>query len=339
MFSKLNYNQQQEQRRQEQQQSMEEKKPTYLQPQPMKHQNVSRLQGEPLRGLTDLPNNGASSSNAMFARQDSLALAASFQQRDRERYPVDFMETELDLDNYLQCFTDLDVPADNIDFDDAELQKVNILYDEQPYSQPVMNGYERHVTYGPGFRKPGEYDQEEYKMNCEVKPETEPIENGATQGRRVSKRPAFDDYQPEFSEDSSDVSESASVDDSYYEPKSKRNKKTGLENFRPQTRARKYHLKADEEKAEPTYKLKRARNNDAVRKSRNKAKELQKKRDDEHDKMKRRIAELEGQLASEREARRQDKELIESLLRNKPIVEKIRASTRHPLERSANYNK
>lgn len=313
-----------------------EHKPDYMLP---KNPHFSRLQGEPLRGLTDLPNNGASTSNTMFARQDSLALAASFQQRDRERYPVDFMETELDLDNYLQCFTDLDVPADNVDFDDAELQKVNILYDgERPYEQPIMNGYEQHVAYGPGFRKPGEFDQDDYKMNCEVKNETEALEI-AQQNRRNSKRPAYqDDYQEEYSESSSEASDPVSADDSYYEPKPKKTKKNGLDHFKPQTRARKYNLKADEEKAEPTYKLKRARNNDAVRKSRNKAKELQKKRDDEHDKMRKRISELEGLLASEREARKRDKDLIESLLRTRPAT-KDRMNGRNPLESSSNYNK
>lgn len=43
-----------------------------------------------------------------------------------------------------------------------------------------------------------------------------------------------------------------------------------LEKFTPTTKARKYNLKPVEEKLDPGYKLKRARNNDAVRKSRSK---------------------------------------------------------------------
>lgn len=327
MFSKLNYNNQQQKED--------------GQPSSMKHSRVSQLQREVPRGLMDMPNQGASTSNMMFNRQDSLALAASYQQRDRERFPVDFMETELDLDNYLQCFTDLDVPADNVDLDDTELQKVNLLYDVEPvYDHPPMNGYERHITYGSAVQKPHEFDSEGYKMNCEIK--MEPEESFT---RRAPKRPpAFEQYDQDYTEESSgeEISDSPSADDSYYEPKGKK-RRTTLEKFRPQTRARKYNLKPDEEKAEPTYKLKRARNNDAVRKSRNKAKELQKKKDNEHDVMKRRIAELEGQLESEKEARRRDKELIESLLRNshnnhrQPTKE--HKSERHPLGSSRNFNK
>ncbi|KAF1745839.1 hypothetical protein GCK72_022286 [Caenorhabditis remanei] len=333
MFSKLTYNHQ-----------AKEDKPMTFDGTPMKNPQLSRIQGEPLRGLTDLPHHGASTSAAgMFNRQDSLALAASFQQRDRERYPVDFMETELDLDNYLQCFTDLDVPADNVDFDDAELQKVNILYDgERPYEQPVLNGYERHVTYGPGFRKPEEFDQDAYKMNCEVKTEEEVLEH-ANKTRRATKRPAYDEYEDDYSGSSNGSEDDGSVDDSYIEPNSKKRKRTGLENFRPQTRARKYNLKADTEKAEPTYKLKRARNNDAVRKSRNKAKELQRKREEEHDKMKRRIAELEGLLSSEREARKRSEDLLETFLRNKaPLMKEQKehkTNGRLILETPSHYNK
>lgn len=227
------------------------------------------------------------------------------------------METELDLDNYLACFTDLDVPADNVDFDDAELQKCNILYDKEPrYDPPAMNGYERHVAYTPGFRKPDEYDNDPYKMNCEVKPEN--VEFEAVKARRQVKKPVtYDAYEQEYAGESTDMSDdTGSVDDSYYEPTSKK-RRTGLEYFKPTTKARKYNLKAEEEKAEPTYKLKRARNNDAVRKSRNKAKELQKKREEEHNKMKKRISELEGLLASEREARKRDQDLLEQLLKAK----------------------
>lgn len=55
---------------------------------------------------------------------------------------------------------------------------------------------------------------------------------------------------------------------------------TALEQFVPKTHARKYQLKKDEEKG-PEYILKRNKNNDAVRKSRAKQRELQKKKDNE----------------------------------------------------------
>ncbi|PIC15047.1 hypothetical protein B9Z55_022170 [Caenorhabditis nigoni] len=323
MFSKLNYSNQ-----------MNNNQPKPYSAMPMKNPQISRLQGEQIRGLTDLPDNGASTSAAgAFTRQDSLALAASFQQRDRERNPVDFMETELDLDNYLQCFTDLDVPVDNVDFDDAELQKVNILYDgERPYEPPVLNEYERHVAYGPGFRNAEDFDPDEYKMNCELKAEAEAA---AERERRIIKRPSYNKYK-DYSPDTSDLSDDDN--DYYYNPNSKNRAGDGLANFKPQTKARKYNLKAADEKAQPTYKLKRARNNDAVRKSRNKAKELQKKREDEHEKMKKRIAELEGLLASEREARKRSEDLLETFLRNKAPKEQ-KVSGRLILETPSNYNR
>ena len=56
--------------------------------------------------------------------KDSLALASSLQQADRERYGphnmLDFLETSMDIDQYLQTFEDLDVPADQVDLDDNE---------------------------------------------------------------------------------------------------------------------------------------------------------------------------------------------------------------------------
>ncbi|CAI2355656.1 unnamed protein product [Caenorhabditis sp. 36 PRJEB53466] len=311
----------------------EEKKPSFNEP--LKPPQFARLRDGPMmRGLTDLPPDGGASTSAAgnFVRQDSLALAASYQQRDRERQNIDFMEAELDLDNYLACFTDLDVPADNVDFDDAELQKVNILYDgEQPYTEPPpMNGYERHVAYTSGFSKPEDFDNDSYKMNCEVKSEQPDYD---TKTRRLIKKPMNYQLYEQHYNDSSDLSDDPSVDDSYYEPISKKKKSNGVDHFKPSTRARKYNLKPVEEKAEPTYKLKRARNNDAVRKSRNKAKEMQKKKEEEHNKMKKRIAELEGLLASEREARRRDQELLEQLLRAKGMKD---GHTRNALE---NYNK
>lgn len=66
-----------------------------------------------------------------------------------------------------------------------------------------------------------------------------------------------------------------------------------LEEYKPQTQARKYHLKKETEKVDPSYKLKRARNNDAVRRSRTKAKEQQQKIFDDYDNMKKRLAAVE----------------------------------------------
>lgn len=230
------------------------------------------------------------------------------------------MEAELDLDNYLQCFTDLDVPADNIDLNDAELEKANILYDgDRPFEPPVLNGYERHVTYGPSYQLPDRYEPESYPMNCDIKPEVET----SIKSRRPIKRRTYEDYQ--YTGHSSDSSENESLGDSYVEPV-KKSKRSSLANFKPQTKARKYQTKPADEKAEPTYKLKRARNNDAVRKCRNRAQELKKQKDEEYDQMKARIVELEQLVESERQGRLRSEKLLEELIQNqqKPSMQNVK---------------
>lgn len=57
--------------------------------------------------------------------------------------------------------------------------------------------------------------------------------------------------------------------------RSSRDPNEELRSFTPSTKARKYNLKPATEKANPHYQLKRARNNDAVRKSRTKVNQFE----------------------------------------------------------------
>ena len=79
-------------------------------------------------------------------------------------------------------------------------------------------------------------------------------------------------------------------------PPSTKDADAALREFKPETKARRYTLKPHEEKASSTYKLKRARNNDAVRKSRSKAKEAQMARDEENNKLKHDNTKLQNEI-------------------------------------------
>lgn len=85
----------------------------------------------------------------------------------------------------------------------------------------------------------------------------------------------------------------------------------------PKIKARKYSAVPSTEKSTPTYQLKRARNNDAVRKSRMKSKEMEEKRNKETEEMKMKIVRLEQELEMEKKARADDKKLIEQLLKER----------------------
>ncbi|CAL2028446.1 unnamed protein product [Caenorhabditis brenneri] len=87
--------------------------------------------------------------------------------------------------------------------------------------------------------------------------------------------------------------------------------------YTPKTKARKYNLHNNTEKSDPAYQLKRARNNDAVRKSRMKSKAAEDKRKKETEEMRLKIVRLEKELEMEKKARVNDKELIEQLLKER----------------------
>ncbi|CAB3400816.1 unnamed protein product [Caenorhabditis bovis] len=306
-----------------------------------------------------IPNNSASGGNEFgdFKRQDSLTLAATLQERDRNQNcsMVDFMETSLDLENYLECFSEIDVHPDSVDFDDNELQKVNILYDDPIYcpdnnlfgEKPRYDNHteiDRYESSAPSHSFDTEIfnhsqtnqmpiinkNEDRYKMQCEVENTNNDMQKSTPQKRstRTIKPPVhFDEsiYSPKDIHGEEIESDDCTDEEEYTRPPpTKRSRKgaTSLENFKPQTTARKYTLKPESEKNQPSYKLKRARNNDAVRKSRNKAKELQRKREEEVEQMKKRIAELEGLLEAEKKARKHDRETIEALL--KGSIEKRR---------------
>ncbi|ETN83402.1 basic region leucine zipper [Necator americanus] len=121
------------------------------------------------------------------------------------------------------------IPSEDIDLDDYELQKCNILYNDKIHS------YE---SYDPFAHDVGLHEQlitSEY----DSAPSTSAIQPKKCGGRNVQT----------------------------------------LETYTPTTTARKYRLKTPQERNNTSYKVKRQRNNDAVRKSRSKAKQIQMMKD------------------------------------------------------------
>ncbi|RCN35621.1 basic region leucine zipper [Ancylostoma caninum] len=84
-----------------------------------------------------------------------------------------------------------------------------------------------------------------------------------------------------------------------------RNSQPTLETYTPTTTARKYRLKTPQERNNSSYKVKRQRNNDAVRKSRTKAKQLQMMKDKQLEELVIEVGQLKEKLrvANDRLAR------------------------------------
>ncbi|XGW12749.1 hypothetical protein V3C99_013423 [Haemonchus contortus] len=166
----------------------------------------------------------------VFERQDSLARAATLQECDRSRDPegiLNFLETTMNIDDYLEDITAMTgVPADDLELDDIELQKCNILYNEGK----VIDSATPTATPSPAL--------------AEVKKEPEWENSRQSNPTTRSSKRSTRTVQP-------------------------------VEPYIPTTTARKYRLKSPQERNNLSYKVKRQRNNDAVRRSRSKAKQLQ----------------------------------------------------------------
>ena len=195
------------------------------------------------------------------------------------------------------------MPQDHIDgmFDDGELVKGHLLYDEgqqyDPYAhRPDMvpdqqgSSSERSMTSTPNVNYANIKTEDEY-WECESFLSghlTHPINSDepttSTSTAPPRRRPARDNQGE-------------------------------LINYTPKTKARKYVLKPDEEKKNPTYKLKRARNNDAVRKSRSKQKEMQVQRDKELEDLREENVRLKAQLSVAHRLNEEQKQTIARMAR------------------------
>ncbi|EGT35165.1 hypothetical protein CAEBREN_08060 [Caenorhabditis brenneri] len=162
----------------------------------------------------------------------------------------------------------------------------NLASGSYQYPNGNLNPYEQHIRHPDTSRIREILEQEESDY--------EPI----AMKPKPAKPPA--DFQEDYSSDSP----------SEHDP-------SPAPVYTPKTKARKYNLHNKTEKSDPAYQLKRARNNDAVRKSRMKSKAAEDKRKKETEEMRLKIVRLEKELEMEKKARVNDKELIEQLLKER----------------------
>ncbi|KHJ87424.1 basic region leucine zipper [Oesophagostomum dentatum] len=200
----------------------------------------------------------------IFERQDSLARAATLQECDRVRDHdgiLDFLESTMNIEDYLEDITrETGVPPEEVDLDDYELQKCNILYDDK------IRAYE---NYDPFAHDIGLHEQlvpPDYvpKTPTPLPTIPETIANIAP----VKVEPTWESSVP-----------STSTAQPTTTKRGGRTVQPPPDAYTPTTTARKYRLKTPQERNNTSYKVKRARNNDAVRKSRSKAKAIQAMKD------------------------------------------------------------
>ncbi|KAE9421339.1 hypothetical protein Angca_001714, partial [Angiostrongylus cantonensis] len=182
----------------------------------------------------------------IFERQDSLARAATLQECDRTRDPdgiLDFLETTMNIEDYLEDINSIEIPADDIDLEDFELQKCK---NDQMTTNDTDDSF-AHNDCIPG-----------HLFSTAFIRKTSEVKHDASE---IKLEPEWDDNCPSTSSTRTSKRE-------------RRNVKVP-EIYTPTRPPRKYTLKTPQERNNTSYKVKRQRNNDAVRKSRTKAKQLQ----------------------------------------------------------------
>ncbi|KIH52619.1 basic region leucine zipper [Ancylostoma duodenale] len=224
--------------------------------------------------------------------EDSLARAASLQECDRVRDPegiLNFLETTMNIDDYLEDITNMTgIPPEEIDLDDYELQKCNILYNDDK-----IRTFE---SYDPFAHDVALHEQLVPADYVAKTPTPVPVEPLAA----VKVEPTW-----ETSSSRRFLGSAPSTSSAPSARRGGRNSQPTLETYTPTTTARKYRLKTPQERNNSSYKVKRQRNNDAVRKSRTKAKQLQMMKDKQLEELVIEVGQLKEKLrvANDRLAR------------------------------------
>jgi len=152
---------------------------------------------------------------------------------------------------------------ENTDEDDMHKKDVayqNFQYNALAFDPPMDNYAEAPIVYdqGPAYVNVDQYNN---RMDGSLMPSTSRHSGGSNMAVKVE--PVNGDYY----ETDSERGQSMELDSQAGGP---------MRNYQP----RKYRVKSDTEKKNPVYKVKRERNNDAVRRSRDKAKKAQEEKDD-----------------------------------------------------------
>ncbi|CAJ0583230.1 unnamed protein product, partial [Mesorhabditis spiculigera] len=239
-----------------------------------KEEEEEFLENEPFRDddgtYTEL--NRMTFHGSAFGRQDSLSIAAELQQKDKERNQSSFMEADVNIENYLKELRDEEAYTDDPLQEDPELAKTSFEMEQSAvfdsiHNNPMM-GRLRDDPMDDIFKSQVPHSSHQQGPLIDTAPITlakmEPWEEeqGTSRQPRTVMVPRTQIVQK-------------------YPVMTEPSKPPMNKNYVPTTKARKYNLKPKEEKETNNYKIKRMRNNDAVRRSRMKAKEAQEKREKE----------------------------------------------------------
>ncbi|PIO56056.1 basic region leucine zipper [Teladorsagia circumcincta] len=181
----------------------------------------------------------------------------------------------MNIEDYLEDITHMTgVPVDDLDLDDMELQKCNILYNEG-------KGAHNYDAYDP-FAHSELIVREQLNPDAYLVDSATPTATPSPALTEIKKEPEWENSQPSNSSTRSSKRSTRSVQ--------------SVEPYVPTTTARKYRLKSPQERNNISYKVKRQRNNDAVRRSRSKAKQLQMMKEKQLEEALTEVAELKEEL-------------------------------------------
>ncbi|KAF8381226.1 cebp-1 [Pristionchus pacificus] len=220
-------------------------------------------------------NSNANNYNPMYGRQESTVSMESLGNAYTEDMKA-MLETPLDLNEYLFDDMDGDWPAEDQPQMDpqqpSEKQQTPQFYQEQFQMQQAL--YHDFSSHNNSHYGGDQFDGSEYSPNYD-----RPHQGMRQNMVEVKSEPDEEEFG--YEKDTTPLPSTSRQMIASPIIRHRKDAAKALEEYKPQTKARGYKIKPEEVKADPTYKLKRARNNDAVRKSRTKAKEQQMEREKE----------------------------------------------------------
>ncbi|CAI4226036.1 unnamed protein product [Auanema sp. JU1783] len=229
-----------------------------------------------------------------FNRQDSLAEAASLQERDHSCNMINFMDKQIVICDYIRN------------------EGMEIGKDCFPEHEYDMDDYLKHGDYSFG---PEVFENSFQEIDSNIDYDTASYDTSDRSQTHVSVPATANVPTPQIKQEIQEYEEEKPYDDEVVarpnrRARNHRNSSIDADNFTPKTRARRYVLKNEKEKATEEYRLKRAKNNDAVRKSRCKQKSEQQKCIDEKISLARQNQEILKENAKLREEVRTLKEIV-----------------------------
>ncbi|MFH4973652.1 hypothetical protein AB6A40_000361 [Gnathostoma spinigerum] len=196
-----------------------------------------------------------------YCRQDSLTLCRELQEQD----PCDFMDENMDLTPYLEGI---------------HAEDLNTREEFEPFLDK-----QRLIEDDIHLQRDLQYTDLGSRSNVSTEPKTSELRMTTdTRHKSVKEETSWDDESVPNEEQTPSTS-------------SRRDSDHEVLSFTPTIKPRRYMLKTEEEKKNPEYRLKRERNNDAVRKSRSKAKEQQRQKDQMIKDLTKKVSELKALLA------------------------------------------